>query len=93
MICGTTRLQLLRLPGRQRTLARFRPPTTDEPELRIQLEVPRAAPDELARFNQRLARHCYLEATRLVSEQLREVATDRGPWPVNNSRRRVLPDC
>ena len=61
-------------------MARFRPPTTDEPELRIQLEVPSAAPDELARFNQWLARHRYLKAARWEGEQLREAATDRGPW-------------
>lgn len=60
--------------------ARFRPPTLDEQQVLIHLEVRPVRPDEVARFDQLLTEHHYLKSAHLVGEHLRYVATDRGQW-------------
>lgn len=60
--------------------ARFRPPTPDEQQILIHLEVRLAPPEEVPRFNQLLTQHHYLQSAQLVGEHLRYVATYRGQW-------------
>lgn len=60
--------------------ARFRTPTPDEQQVLIHLEVRPVRPDEVARFDQLLDAHHYLQSAQLVGEHLRYVAVYRGQW-------------
>lgn len=58
----------------------FRSPSPDEQQVLVHLEVRLARADEVARFDQLLVEHHYLQSAQLVGEQLRYVATYCGQW-------------
>jgi len=60
--------------------ARFRPPTPDEQQVLIHLEVRLVRPNEVPHFDQLLTEHHYLKSAQLVGEHLRYMATYRGQW-------------
>jgi hypothetical protein len=60
--------------------ARFRPPTLDEQQILIHLQVRLVRPEEIPRFDQLLTAHHYLHSAQLVGEHLRYVAAYRSQW-------------
>jgi hypothetical protein len=65
---------------KQKKSARFQPPSPDEQQVLIHLEVRLVRPEQVARFDQLLTEHHYLRSAQLVGEHLRYVATYRGQW-------------
>ena len=60
--------------------ATFRPPTPNEQEILIHLEVRPLRADEVQRFDQLITEHHYLKSARLVGEHVRYVAVYQGQW-------------
>ena len=63
-----------------KSIPRFRQPTSTEQEVLEQLEVRLVGPEEQPRCDALLAEHHYLHSATVVGEQLRYVVTFQGRW-------------
>lgn len=68
------------LPGMKQKSARFRPPTVEEQQVLIHLNVRLIQPEEVARFDQLISEPHYLKSAHVVGEHLRYVATYQEQW-------------